>query len=92
MDRRHKSRANADSFPVGARLLSKVLAPLAQQRCVPMTLVAAPVNVMDTVARACPHAKIFLTVLPLLVTAWVRALVAHVLLRKHRPIGLGTTL
>ena len=90
--RRHKSRANADSFPVVARLLSKVLAPLAQQRRVPMTLAAAPVNVIDKVARACPRAKIFLTVLPLPITAWVRALAAHVLLRKHRPIGLGTTL
>ena len=90
--KRHKSRANADSFPVVARLLSKVLAPVAQQRRVPMTLVAAPVNVIDKVARAWPRAKIFLTVLPLPITAWARALAAHVLLRKHRPIGLGTTL
>ena len=79
--RRHKSRANADSFPVVAGLLSKLLAPLARQRRVPMTLAAAPVNVIDKVARACPRAKIFPTVLPLPITAWVRALAAHVLLR-----------
>ena len=43
-------------------------------------------------SRSRLRAKIFLTVLPLPITAWLRALVAHVVLRKNRSIGIGTTL
>ena len=86
----HKNRANADSFPVVAGLLYKVLAPLAQQRRVPMTLAALPANVVDKVASVWPRARIFLTVVPLPITAWVRALAAHVALPKYTSICMRT--